>query len=185
MEIINAKQLEELLDSKDFFSKIILLNKILSLSTSMTSITFDLLKEVEANHTVSEVIFGIINNAKKLENELTKLYHTTSNEDLRFNIAVILIETGNLSVKNDLVKIVREGEINKATTAAFELSKFKIEEAIEPIQNRLLSCTEDQMEHMSSLIDSLGSLGGKVPRELKTKLSKLEIPWHLKSRLNS
>lgn len=187
MEIINSKQLEELIESKDFFSKVMSLNEVLSLSNTATTRAFDLLQKADSDNrmVVSEIIFNVINNAKKLESALTALYHTTDDEGLRFDIAVILMETGNLSVKDDLIDFVREGEIDKAITAAFELSKFKIKEALKPIQDRLLSCTDDQLDQISSLIDSLEGLGGRVPEELNTRLSELELPWHLKIRFEN
>ncbi len=187
MEIINSKQLEELIESKDFFSKVMSLNEVLSLSNTAISRAFELLQEADSDNrmVVSEIIFNVISNARKLEDDLICLYNETNDEDLRFDIAIILMETGNLSVKNDLINFIREGEIDKAIEAAIRLSKFKIKEAIEPIQNRLLSCTNDQLEQISHLIDALDGLGGKVPKELNTRLSELELPWHLKIRFEN
>lgn len=70
-----------------------------------------------------------------------------------------------------------------AGLAAQHLAQTGIEDAIEPICDRLRSSSFEEVDLIVSLLDSLHKLNSKLPSDLLRRFSSDNIPWQIKTEL--
>lgn len=169
------------LESENFETQIEGLDECVKVIEEITNRSLRLLSNAEDRLFIAERIY-LANYS--IDRNIIDTFNVSKDEDLNFYLAIILLLRNHKFVVKGLIKEIEEGDLSKALFAATKLASLNVEEAIEPILNRLRRLKKSQTDEVTQLLNSLKDLKAKIPSDLVNEFSDPDTPWQIRAALD-
>ncbi len=179
MKVVNLNLLMKDLDSTEIAKQIPAVEESVTIVDGLAIKAVEALQNSSNPFLVAERLnrFGSI-----IVPHLEKLLQESDNSEVNILASLVLLQLNSKVGLSFLLVAIKDDE-EYAILAAQHLAKAGINDAIEPICDRLRNSKleEIDLDLIVSLLDALGKLNNKLPEDLLKSFLSADSPWQIKT----
>jgi hypothetical protein len=181
------KALSKLL-SNDYLTTIEGLDELIDIFNHVSEVIINVLIKNSDSLFIAERVFSL---NELLFKRLNDLFYQSTDEDLKFNIALILFEKKFQYplIRKYLIDTLKSSDISKISLAISKLASANDDEIFHYVVDRItemniINLNFDQIDMVVILLDNLRKLTDKIPVSILPKLLSPDLPWQIKASLS-